>query len=54
MPLAAYRHEVAAFARKAREPFAGMHKRFYMEWEQDMFEEFWREYELLLVKHGSQ
>lgn len=53
VPLVQYQREVVAFARKAKEPFEGTQKRFYEEWEQDTYEEFWREYEILLAKHDS-
>jgi hypothetical protein len=43
-----YRREVIAFANEARKSFAGVTKTFSDEFDRQEYEQFWREYDLLL------
>jgi hypothetical protein len=43
-----YRSQIVAFAKKAKGPFVGIEKVFHEDWEQELYEEFWREYEVRL------
>jgi hypothetical protein len=42
---AEYRQEVAAFAISAKQPFAGIEKRFHEDFDRQDYEEFWAEYD---------
>jgi hypothetical protein len=45
---AVYRRQIVAFAQKAKQPFVGIEKVFHEDWEHDLYEEFWREYDARL------
>ena len=49
VPLAEYRDEIVAFARRAKTPFEGISKSFGDAFERKMFVEFWEEYDRLLA-----
>jgi hypothetical protein len=50
LPEDQYRRQVIAFAKKAKEPFEGITKDISDEFDQRMYEEFWREYDARLAR----
>jgi hypothetical protein len=49
VPLAEYRQEIVAFARRAKEPFEGITKSLDDDFDREMYAEFWEEYDRLLA-----
>jgi hypothetical protein len=43
-----YRRQVVTFAREAKQPFEGIEKVFYEDYDRQLYEEFWREYDARL------
>jgi len=48
LPEDEYRRQIVAFAQKAKRPFVGIEKVIERDWEQDLYGEFWREYDARL------
>jgi hypothetical protein len=53
IPVEDYRQEITAFAKIAKEPFAGIPKVFHDDFDRHEYELFWAEYDLLLERNSK-